>query len=566
MRFTAACVQLASYPDEQAGLRACVRLLEQAVRQGARLVVFPECTPRARGHVSREEAYTQAMTADSPFVAALREKARELGVYLAVNVNERGPAPKVFATTFLYSPRGEIVGRYSKHVLFGRQGEVFAQGETGFPVFTTDLGRVGLYVCMDGLIPEPPRCLAVQGAQILINCLYSGGVDEGRFHVVTRALENHVWVLSANKVGTHESGVPFAGESAVITPGGSVLAQATPDQEEVVLAEIRTDLADPPGAAFPGDSLAPRHPDRARRRPECYDLLVQPTELLPVVKRGGGEEAGLPDALRVGAVQVPRGPDPQTACQTALALCERAAREGLQLLVLPELFLFDREKLVRGVREAVQISQEALGRFQALATTYALHLALNLVEHQGGRSFSTLFLIGDQGAVLGRYRQVHLAGPEQSWATPGEELTVVSTRLGEIGLLIGVDALVPEAARVLGCLGADVILHAGSGEPAGVALLLTERAAENHCHVISAAPAGAAAQAGSRIIPVERYPTTPHWRIRWPETRELPPTESGLLTATLDPRVARDKQIAPATDLFRNRTPHSYHPLVQGRE
>ena len=69
------------------------------------------------------------------------------------------------------------------------------------PVLDTPIGRLGMYACMEGVIPEITRGLTLRGAQVLLNSLNSFATDEAALHIPVRAAENRAWVIAANKVG-----------------------------------------------------------------------------------------------------------------------------------------------------------------------------------------------------------------------------------------------------------------------------------------------------------------------------------------------------------------------------
>lgn len=263
MTFRVAAVQFAVGDDLAENISKCLRFLEQAAHAGAQLVVFPEFCHLPSANRSGAQAHRIAVTDDHPFLEAMRSGARQHGVWAAINAFEQGPFPQVFDTTFLLSSTGAFVGRYHKHLLFGPERNWLTPGRDGHPVFATPFGRIGMFTCMDGLIPEPARCLAVQGAQVLLNCLNSGGPDEPGLHIPVRALENGVWVVAANKVGpvAHGATVRYIGGSMIVAPDGTVVAQADETSETLVLAEIDADQADP---------------TRLRgRRPAAYAMLYR---------------------------------------------------------------------------------------------------------------------------------------------------------------------------------------------------------------------------------------------------------------------------------------------------
>ena len=145
---------------------------------------------------------------------------------------------RVTGSNILIGPDGAILAVSDKQVLMGSERDHLDPATERSTVVETPFGRVGLYSCMDGVINETPRMLAVEGAQVLLNSLNSFALDEASLHVPVRAVENRVWVVAANKVGplvpersiaavAERVGVPAgllhgAGESQIVAPDGSV--------------------------------------------------------------------------------------------------------------------------------------------------------------------------------------------------------------------------------------------------------------------------------------------------------------------------------------------------------
>ena len=192
----------------------------------------------------------------------------------------------------------------------------------------TPFGRVGLYSCMDGVINETPRMLAVEGAQVLLNSLNSFALDEASLHVPVRAVENRVWVVAANKVGplvpdrsialvAARVGVPAdllhgAGESQIVAPDGRVVACGPRRGEAVVIADLDVEEADDKTRPDGTEVLAARRPElygpiaeapRGRRAPAGADTL--PTT---VVCPGPGDDVADPAPGGGGGGRGSRGP------------------------------------------------------------------------------------------------------------------------------------------------------------------------------------------------------------------------------------------------------------------
>ncbi|MFD0593234.1 carbon-nitrogen hydrolase family protein [Catellatospora coxensis] len=236
-----AAVQLAASQDVEANLAACLRLIDEAAAQGAQLIVLPEFCNHLSYYTDRAEAHRIATRPGDLFLTAVAERARKHRAYVKINVTHAHPDGRTGGTNFMFGPDGTVLGQCDKQTLMGAENDhLDPAGEVG-PVLDTPLGRLGMYACMEGVINEVARGLALRGAQVLLNSLNSFATDEASLHIPVRAAENKVWVVAANKVGpllpeehlprlSAALGVPAewlhgAGESQIVAPDGTVVAK-----------------------------------------------------------------------------------------------------------------------------------------------------------------------------------------------------------------------------------------------------------------------------------------------------------------------------------------------------
>ncbi len=558
--YLAASIQMWVVQDEEENLQRCLEKLDEAAGQGAKLIVFPESVNTSGPYETRKDAFERALTIPGRFTNEICKRAAAQGVYVAINLNERSDSPRVYHTTILISWGGEILGKYRKHLLWADETDHFYPDRTGFPVFETELGRIGMYVCADGLIPETTRCLALNRAQVLVNMLASKGPDESWLYVPARSSENRTFLISANQVGQPGELRPRVGGGLILSPKGEVIAKASEVHEEIVYGTISPDEADDKSCGEQNDLFFDR-------RPDLYRLLSQETEKLPLLQDAQETRKEKSQMVKVVAIQVDWKPDPSHALKRALEICEDAASKGGKFLVLPELFLFDRASLSQKLDDAVKHSQAALDQFKKLAKAHFAYATLNLVEKEGDTFYNSAFLVNENGELSGKYRKTHLWGAEKEWAQPGEALQVFSTPYGTVGIMMGYEVLFPEIARVLTCMGATLILHPCTWElDYDPSLTVRVRAAENHIHIVSANRPDSPAREGSMITTVHPYPTQPHWKVRYPGVKEAPPGFEFHISAEIDMNEPRQKTIAANTDLIINRYPELYGILSQPKE
>ena len=166
--------------------------------------------------------------------------AKKSDVFLVGGLPEK-EGPNLYNSSILIGPKG-FAGKYRKIHLFMKEKEIFKPGNLGFNVFETNIGRIGLMVCFDFMFPEAARTLALKGADIVCCPMTLVSPPQKVMTVMkSRALENGVYVIAANRVG-NERGHVFLGGSEIIGPRMEVLASGS-DNEEVKIVQVDLEKA-----------------------------------------------------------------------------------------------------------------------------------------------------------------------------------------------------------------------------------------------------------------------------------------------------------------------------------
>lgn len=250
-------------------LERILALFREATAAGAKLVVFPECATSGYGFGDLATAYAAADAIPGPTTEVLTRVCAEADAYIVVGLLERSGDEEVYNAAVLVGPEG-IVGVYRKaHLPLLGVDRFTSPGDTGFRVWDTAIGRVGIAICYDLRFPEALRALALEGADIIAlpTNWPDGSQNAPQFVTRTRALENRVFVLACNRCG-EESAFWFFGRSQITDPGGNVLAEAGAD-ETICYAEIEPEVARQkrivlrPGE-FELDTIGDRRPDLYR--------------------------------------------------------------------------------------------------------------------------------------------------------------------------------------------------------------------------------------------------------------------------------------------------------------
>ncbi len=234
----------------------------RAHKAGVELIVFPEMSDTGYAmQVIREEAKPWSEGA----VPALQETARDLSIAIISGVSER-EGEVIYNTQVVIDAQGTIIGRYRKTHLFAPAPiEEDKCCSAGTELVSVALGplQLGLTICYDLRFPEIYRALALeQGANVFIisSAWPFPRVEHLRVLATARAIENQSYVVLSNRVGKDDA-VPFCGSSAVIDPYGVVVAAASSDREELLVAEISGEVL---------EQVRTRMPVLAHRRPELY--------------------------------------------------------------------------------------------------------------------------------------------------------------------------------------------------------------------------------------------------------------------------------------------------------
>lgn len=269
--------------DNQRNLARVLDLLERAAKDGAKLVVFPECALSGYCFTSREEALPAAENIPGPSTEKLAAAAKRLGVSAVVGMMERADG-NLFNSAVVVTPEG-IQGVHRKmHLPYLGIDRYNVLGDVPFTVFQAGQAKIGVNICYDCSFPESGRVLKLNGAQILaIPTNWPMGSDTWPHIPKVRAIENHMYVVAADRVG-EERGFRFAGHSQIIDVTGAALVEAGDIEETILYADIEPAHADQNRVVrIAGEWEFDRI---AARRPEMYDSITRPKERRTSVRSG----------------------------------------------------------------------------------------------------------------------------------------------------------------------------------------------------------------------------------------------------------------------------------------
>lgn len=205
------------------------------------LLVLPEFFATGYQFTSTEEVAALSETIPGGRTTdVLQNLSREKGIHIVAGLPERA-GDHFFNSAVLIGPEG-IIGVYRKTHLFFEEKLYFSPGDTGFMVWDTSLGRIGVMICFDWFFPESMRTLALLGADVVAHPS-NLVLPHCPSAMPIRCLENGVYAITANRTGTEErkEGAPltFIGKSLIVSPEGQVLSRASGDEEILLTADIK---------------------------------------------------------------------------------------------------------------------------------------------------------------------------------------------------------------------------------------------------------------------------------------------------------------------------------------
>lgn len=263
-KYTIAVVQLNLNDVAENNLKKCLDWVRKAATKGAEVICLPElysshyfCQSEDVSNFSiAEPLYSTSFTAFSAL-------AKELGVVIIVPFFERRMAGIYHNSAYIIDTDGSEAGLYRKmHIPDDPhfyEKFYFTPGDLGFKNTVTKKGNIGTLICWDQWYPEAARITALKGSEVLFYPTAIGWHPQEKAQYGTNqygawmnvmkghAVANGVYVAAANRIGLEQyvpntAGIEFWGASFISGPQGEILAQASHDQEEILIAEVDLDL------------------------------------------------------------------------------------------------------------------------------------------------------------------------------------------------------------------------------------------------------------------------------------------------------------------------------------
>ncbi|WP_338751769.1 carbon-nitrogen hydrolase [Bacillus sp. FJAT-52991] len=277
-----ALIQHQCVEDHGENIRTAEQLIRQAAEKGAKIICTQELfSGQYFPQTIDVNKYEWAEPIPGPVSNRMQALSKELEVVIIVSLYEYVRDGLYFNTVVVFED-GENLGKYRKHhIPEGPQyieKYYFTEGDSGYPVFQTKYGTIGVLICWDEWFPEPARILALKGADIIF---YPSAIGSEPDHadldtsqtwmdaIRAHGIHNNIFIAAVNRVGREESEegfMTFYGRSFISDPWGKVVQEATTKDKEIIMAEI--DLKEITKAR----NILQFHRDR---RPDSYGELLK---------------------------------------------------------------------------------------------------------------------------------------------------------------------------------------------------------------------------------------------------------------------------------------------------
>jgi len=263
---------------KEANIEKNLKFIEDAAKQGVQIICMQEVFTTPYFCAEQEPRWYEAVEQipHGPTVKLMQEVARKHGMVVIVPIYEEEITGVYYNTAAVIDADGKYLGKYRKnHIPHTQPGFwekfYFKPGNLGYPTFETEFARIGVYICYDRHFPEGARALGLNGAEIVFNPSATvAGLSEYLWELEqpAHAVANGYFVGAINRVG-HEQPWDigeFYGKSYFCNPRGKIIAQASRDSDELVVADLDLDQI---------REVRNVWQFFRDRRPETYDPLVK---------------------------------------------------------------------------------------------------------------------------------------------------------------------------------------------------------------------------------------------------------------------------------------------------
>jgi predicted amidohydrolase len=248
-KLIAACIQTNAAPDIETNLSRVEPMIFAAHSKGAQLIALPENTCCLVSN--REKLFGCARgEKDHPAIGFFAKMAKVTEAWILVgSIAVATGHDRLANRSYLFNPSGEIAARYDKIHMFDAQlseAETYREsanykGGNRAVVASTPWGKIGLTICYDVRFPHLHRALAKAGAKIVtVPAAFAYTTGKMHWHVLlrARAIETGCYIIAPAQCGMHDGGRRTYGHSLIVAPSGEIIAEASEETPEIIVAEL----------------------------------------------------------------------------------------------------------------------------------------------------------------------------------------------------------------------------------------------------------------------------------------------------------------------------------------
>ncbi len=427
-------------------IASLIKLCEEAAKNGAKLIVTPEMGTTGYCFLNRKEISSLVESIPGPTTKKFDEIAKKFNCFIVVGLPEVDDETQLYYNSaVLIGPKG-IIGKHRKSHSYIAEPKWSAPGQDHL-VFDTEIGKIGILICMDIHFIETARLIALEKADIIIHISNWLGERTPGPYWISRAFENGCYLIEGNRWGLERT-VQFSGGSCVINPDGSI---ASVIDKGDGLAYANIDISWSRKRQVLNEKIFDD------RRPEMYlNLPTHPYLWNPLDFFGLYGMDPLPKGKesKVSIVQMNTTNNVKQNLKEIFKHLKMAKNNSSELIVFPELALTGH---LNKNKSAINKNSSEILQLANYANENNLYICCGFAEKEKKEFYNSSILFGPEG-ILGIYRKIHLNNEDKKWASEGNEWKYYDTKIGRIGLIIGYDAIFPESARCLGLYGCDLVL------------------------------------------------------------------------------------------------------------
>lgn len=261
---------------KEAMIRKHIPMIEEAGEKGVQILCLQEIFNTPYFCTGQDNSwYAAAESIPGPTIERMQEYAKKYQMVMIVPIFEKEQAGMLYNTAAVIDADGSYIGKYRKthipHTSGFWEKFFFRPGNLGYPVFDTRYAKIGVYICYDRHFPEGARILGLNGAEIVYNPSATvAGLSQylWKLEQPAHSVANGYFMGCINRVGIEKPWNlgQFYGSSYFVDPRGKIVAMASEDKDELLVAEIDLDLIEEVRATwqFFRD-----------RRPETYEKLTE---------------------------------------------------------------------------------------------------------------------------------------------------------------------------------------------------------------------------------------------------------------------------------------------------